>query len=648
VKAKSLILNNIQCHRDKRFKLAKLTMFVGPNDTGKSTIGNAIEALLSNQFSHQYGTGNGKPSALVSHGESLGSITIELEKGGQITRSTDGVLTCSWKPRAKASESAHELEHLMGCTLDRARLCLNGQRYFRMDQRDQKALLQDILGLEITSALIVSELSQRGAGLVDELARVAGPQSNWINFGFCHKRLYEERTGAKKLLDDAQRRHAAAEKALAETVYLAEADLRKALDAEVVLLQKQAQLQQKRGEMAMADRLVMQQEERLKQLEATYPKPEPLKVDETPEVLEDRIAKCQVLLQKLLEDRSKRRRLLECLESREMLLENARLQLREVREHTEVPAPCHKCGALSPYAESFKASLLWRDERISGEISLLQKEAEGIQAEIDAIDPTLEDRIKKGHSKISELHGLKEKARETVRLFNEAKDRVRVTELARQALQEAQEARQALGSSEALTEELVALEIQLREARETKAAWDAYEFARTAENRASNDMARYRHQVDCLAILEPFYKPDGFQLEHSRGRMGGFEEMLNRYLEPFGLQGRYSADLTFELSRDGAPFVPITRAADSGTILAGWAHQMCFAEYTGLGIVSVDRIESIEPSRRRQLVEYCANAPGPDHIFLMGSIEVENKPEGALIYELKLSPERAVIEGVQP
>lgn len=613
----SIELNNIQCHRQLKIDLSQLTVITGPNDSGKTTIANSLEALLTGKVTHAHGTGNASIKDLLTKGESTGAITAKLKDGRRITRTTDGSMSLSWKPRAGARDLQHELERAMGCTQEKARLALSGQRFFRLEQKEQKALLQEMLCLDVSPQVIENKLLERaketGLDLLDELLRTCGAGVCVNDFGRIYDRLYKERTGTKKLLAEYSSQVATLEKSVSEQVFVSDEDHKKAIETERIARVNRDQVVSQLSGRKEAERQVEVTKIKL----AARAAEQAGESNDDPKDLQKRIDDCRERLQSLRRDLDNAR----ALDSRLTDLGNRRqltFKTLQAAEGWAAPASscCHKCGAPNEWAEREAGANEQKKVECRAELQRLDQQIQAIELEKSkSQEPNvLTQRVQAGEQRVRELHG-------KLRLAEQAGLNRKLLDDAQKAHSEAQERLSSFGDPIALSEKLATLDEAISRAKATCSQADAYHAARGELDRSRNKMHLHANEVKCLEVLVPFYAPDGFQLDYTALAMHGFESMLNQYLAPMGLAGRYLQDLTFEVSRDGGPWVPYTRAADSGFLLVGLAHQLAFAEYTGLGIVILDRLEALYPDRRLELIEACQAVQGVDHILLMGALE---------------------------
>lgn len=603
MKIAQLELYNIGVHQKTLIQPAKVTLITGPNDSGKTTIANAIEAALTGRYTTSHG--NARVDQLAN-GE--GEIILTLEDGRRVIRSTSGALDCDWLPRGSARVTQTELERLMGCPLDRARLALSGQRFWRLEPKEQKALLQDIMGIALTAQQIEDRLTELGGPDLVATAKRISPRLEYISRAYTS--FFDERTVAKRKLKELLTLTEDTGQKFQEQVYLSEQEL-SLREKQVKSLEEQCErllvkLGQARAQNDRAQTLRLL----ISKLCAQEP-PATEASEDGEEALHRRIQDCKARLDALTKERDHSMRLANQIATNQAQLE--KLQSAQ---------SCWKCG------EPSQAVIQERD-RLTTEIAMLQESAQGLQ---DL--PTLEARIQKGKAKVAELN-------ETLA------DAYQARSLVQKRQQWEKQLEQAKADLEKLVEDcqpVEDLEKKLSEARDALALakrdvidGQASRAALAAHSANQEALTQTQALVDHLETLVPWFSPNGFQLEYARQQIGGFEGMVNQILAHFDLSGSYNADLVFQIGRGNNPAVSYQQAADSAYILSGFAHQVVFAQVTGLGLILVDRLEALWPERQVQLLNYCQNhlPEGVDNVFLFGAIEQIQVPEGVAHIQLE-------------
>lgn len=650
MRLKGAELNNIRNHRDRNFDFAPVTVVTGPNDSGKSTIRDAIEACLCGTYTHMHGTGNAKIRELLTEGEAKGSVTLLLDGGRRVSRNTDGGLALSWAQRAKATEAQLELERAMGCTLDKARLALSGMRFFRMEAKEQKALLQDMLGLELTPDQVEAELTQRGADcnltLLDVFRRFCGrDKTALVSFARSHKQLYEERTFQKKDLQRLVGEERTLEKQIQEQVFVSDTAKTQAERALSEAEMREARLLERKGRIEQARSQVEKLRVQLQAMEHGTPTTPHVPAElPSEDELQNRITACE---QRLAALKGEQRQVQEWAHQEAQAERSIQSFTEEIQSYERAleNLACGNCGYPLPGANERKAEterrLLRAQDKLSGAVRA-KAEARQSRESHQTIEQYAE-RIAKGTQILGNLRGQLELRQSHARAVERHQGHAALVSASRRSLEAAEAELAALGTlEETLAQGLAATEA-IHEARRILREYAEYQGVHRQLEQVRDKVRQSTETVSCLELLVPFFAPDGFQLEHTRGALGGFESLLNRWLSRVDLQGRFSADLVIEVSRRGGAFVPYSRCADSGYLLTGLALQLAFAQYTGLGIVCLDRLESLDPQRRESLLHLCVDLTqgeehGPDQIFLFGAVPNLQVPAGVKHIDLAQVP----------
>lgn len=651
MRIKAFELTNIRVHRDRRFDVAPVTVVTGPNDSGKSTIRDALEACLCGTYTHMHGTGNAKIRELLTIDETTGSVALVMDGDRRISRSTDGGLALSWAQRAKATEAQLELERTMGCTLDKARLALSGARFFRLDPKEQKALLQDMLGLELSPDQVEAELTQRGADaqmpLLGVFRRVCGrDRGSLVSFTRSHRQLYDERTCAKRDLERLVGEQKTLAKQMEEQVFVPEPELKQAQDRLRRAETKQVELLQRKGRIEQAQRQVEQLRKGLEEVQKTAP-PEAARLAGDFPTAEDLSVRIRSYTEKLAALKQELSQVQEWSKQEQQASRRIQGLESEIESYARSleALTCGNCGHALPGANEKREETKHRLEAVQGKLTDTVSARKALQSSIASrqAEAELFGRIQKG---TEILRGLIEQL-DTREAHDRAAERhqghaARV-QAAQEALSAAESELAALGSTEEILRAGIEAEEAILEARQVlRNHADYYGMQKLVEANREK-VHKTTEMVACLEILVPFYAPSGYQQEHTQGALGGFESLLNRWLSRMDLEGRFSADLVLEVARRGGAFVPYSRCADSAYLLSGLALQLAFAQYTGLGIVCLDRLESLDAQRREDLLHLCVDLvegeeDAPDHIFLFGAVEHLAAPTGVKHIDLAQVP----------
>lgn len=214
MKINSIEITNLRNHQATSVGLDQINIFVGRNNSGKSTIKAAIEYALTGRCGDWTdGAGRGAED-MIRHGAAAASVKVDVGGLGGVSRSIPNALQVSdWKGALKLQQEA--LYEKLGAGADVISAALNTGNFLAMKPDEQKNMLFRLMGLtfdekSVTEAL-ESYLSKGGKSdlLTPEfygylkqfaVAGITGPES----IDRIYSQAYKERTGAKKALKDLE------------------------------------------------------------------------------------------------------------------------------------------------------------------------------------------------------------------------------------------------------------------------------------------------------------------------------------------------------------------------------------------------------------------------------------------------------------
>lgn len=134
-----LRLQHFRCHMDTDLEFAPLTFIVGRNNTGKSSIIDALEWVLTGACRGTDRRGAGAKTLVRAGGAERATVTVQLG-AHELTRTVtrDGTSRVHPAPPAGNPEAIH--------------LLLNGQAFLDLEHAEAKRLLLDLLDVRVTIA----------------------------------------------------------------------------------------------------------------------------------------------------------------------------------------------------------------------------------------------------------------------------------------------------------------------------------------------------------------------------------------------------------------------------------------------------------------------------------------------------------------
>ncbi|HOV79545.1 MAG TPA: AAA family ATPase [Bacillota bacterium] len=214
MKIKRIEMTNFRNHHATSIELDNINVFVGRNNTGKSSIKAAIEYALTGRCEWTDGAGRGA-ERLVRHGAASGSVGLAIENLGPLSRAVPGELqVADWKGGTKMQQS--ELYKHLGAGADVISAVLNTSDFINLSPDEQKNMLFNLMGLTFNKRSIVEALEDHiiRAGkanmLTAEFFSYAGrfvPENTAGGpevLDSIYKEVFKERTGVKKTLKELE------------------------------------------------------------------------------------------------------------------------------------------------------------------------------------------------------------------------------------------------------------------------------------------------------------------------------------------------------------------------------------------------------------------------------------------------------------
>lgn len=652
---KTLEFQDFRRFQAQAWELGRVTVFTGDNEAGKTTILDGLEFLFSGLTRTVARTGAGRDH-LVRLGGHRAAVTVASETGDTVTRTVPHGLSMSWLPRQVGVDEAQaELERTVGCSGRDAALTLRANRYWSLDEKDQKGLLFSLLGLrtqpnDVRAALEGDEEKFGGRPLVDTAMEVLGQIPADLEYG--RKSCYAART-------EVNRQHKTAKVRLEEA-------RREAEDIPPATAPDAAELAKARAEYERTHAAVVERETRRRQrveveadLAATRQELEQLRArhDEEPgdvATLQQQVRTYEAALTGiqrqsglLVQQRATRR------EEARATLTQAERQAATLREQLKRGRcqTCHQELSRGPAREAIETAL-----------GALVQQATQARAALDAADPVdsqiaqLEERIRNGRALLRQRQDELAAARQAIRAAEERRASVaraekRLTQLqdrlaglpAPDAWEEAQAAlaRGEVGDpfQDELRDAFEAAKARLEALSDQRAAAERYQAIVERQGRLADEVAETKARSEVLTILVDFFGPEGYQLRLLAEKLDPIVGNLNRILAAWGMEVRYlypTVDLEVR-PRGSDAWIPWQLLSDSSQLCVALAHQVMFAQQTGLRIIGLDRLEAFDAGRQGQLLQACLDLVARsevDHVVLTGVTLLAPLAEGIRHYHL--------------
>jgi hypothetical protein len=590
-------LRSFRCHEGKRIEFHPVTLITGGNGSGKTSVLMALEWALTGRcaLTNERGLGGN----LERDGANEASVTIALDDGSTITRSTkEGLILDSI--RAKSTEAQFAMESRFGFRGDAARLALRASRFFGLDQKAQKSLLSEMLQIDIQHADIDRELSEQEHHLPlrKVLRSIAG--DNWANVERVYKVCYEERTAVRRIVKELT---AAVAEFQESQVFIA--------PGELTDLNYKAQVNQnainawlfKRGELLgqASAALASQANIAAARVALSEAKCMPGHGSDIDSLVKH--------IERLESEAGEMARIVHQIDAAATVKAEIAEEIRALEEQWQGAVLCQWADAPCAGAEARRASL---SQQIEGKKAALQSVKQDEEA--------LRHKLKSTRS-TTEVY---EQLREAKTLLEDAWKAKAALDKAQFQLELAEKARVAEPSGDLTTIEAEIAE-RCKAMEQIQARLDivkAEMAMRDHQNNMRKRLADASAQAEALNELVAFFAPDGYPARHLRSQISPIVDPANEILQHFNKQLRFTHDLQIEVQSGEGPWVEYRQLCDSEQIVVGLAVQAAFALLSQVGIVVVDRIESLDDYAQNvlfQTAQYLSNTfAGLDHIILIG------------------------------
>lgn len=643
MKIGSVRIRNFRSIESLDLPLAPVTLITGPNGSGKSSFQGALDFLVSGRAPWTNDRGQGL-SELVRDGAELAEVTFVAPEGDDsITRSIPHALTMSGAPsQMSLAEAQRRLDELIGCSGEWARLSLRAGRYFGLEEKDQKAVLYDLLGLHITDELVQKELAakEERCGLpLQKLAKKVLQGSVSANFGRCHDRFYTARTQINKSIKSAQE--------------LLKAELAKEKDEKVACIQPPPadEVQRVQEDLAAVQTAVARREGATKEVRRAEAEVSRLKaevarlaadVERRPVVSRsaEELKEAEALLDEILEQRKAAKEHQEGRERARSRGRELKAELEALEASLEGRGGCplradHPCRPAADVLKAQRPTMIERHKQLLANIEALIPAA--TSEDVAPLIQAHEERIAKGQAFLAEQR----QARQQAEAWSNKEGQLHAK-------------REELAQAEKRLAELLAeldahptpetLETQRKEVIARKAALDEKsQWAREwsehvgALNAHRDQIASGEGTRTVLNELIHFFGKEGMQRDVLLAKIEPIQAELNGILDRWGMACAYeipTADLKVR-PRPTSPFLPYSRLSDAEQIMVALAHQIVFGVITRFRIATLDRFEALDKQHQELLLRAALDTQDLlDHLIILGVSSQATPPAGIATYDL--------------
>lgn len=158
MKIERLSISQFRCHDSLDVPLDRVTVIVGANGTGKSSIKAALEYALTGRCEWTDGRGSGADE-LIKHGIRQANITVGIEGLGQIQRTVPNYLRVEGMD-GPTTDQQKALYERLGASEQVLSALFNTGAFLSLDRAAQKTLLFGLLGFTFTREDLAAKISE--------------------------------------------------------------------------------------------------------------------------------------------------------------------------------------------------------------------------------------------------------------------------------------------------------------------------------------------------------------------------------------------------------------------------------------------------------------------------------------------------------
>ena len=615
-------LTDFRSHSASNVGMDHINVFVGRNNSGKSSIKAAIEYALIGRCEWTDGAGRGAEN-LIRDGATSAAVNMGVEGLGLISRSIPGELHVGdWAGGTKMQQA--QLYQELHAGADEISAALNTGRFLSLKPDEQKNMLFNLMGLRFDEQKITEALEKYMADVRKGDMLTAGFYSYLKPFlaragaggpevlDTLHSALYKERTAAKKSLKELEalaRAPAAGSQAqaLPPEVRQALADPQKLEQLKQHIRQqlqglknRKEELIQKRGQVMgrgeLIERLKRQYQELLDNYDATYKELLEIMFDQAQL---DGLESALPALKKKADGARGSLDLQKNLAGSHKANLDAWIAARDTLKKNQHDRRCPLAPELSCTADV--KEMLAKVER---DIDAVAGHLDRANHEATILENNAKEALRQYEEVLARAEELRQVRDEQVRLAEDIKEVDRQKEATRAELDEA---RKETDSIESIEGEINQLSQRIIKGEELQRIVAEEALLRTERNRMSGTLDKHRQEVAWLEALVEAFGPKGMKgtmlteiIDKLQGRAN---ERLSRLTNgEYKLRFDLESGFGIKVSVAGGPEKNVSLLSTSERMRVGIVLQDTLNSLTGLRLLVIDDCEILDPQNKSMLI----------------------------------------------
>lgn len=599
-----LAIQNFRNHKATAIEPDRLNIFLGRNNSGKSSILAAIEWALTgrNNWTDRAGRGAGD---LITRGEKGCQVGLELEGFGSIVRATPPHTLAAGKTRSVQDGQAAIYHHL-GVEEKLVQLVMNAGTFTGMSPLDQKAFLFSLCGISFTAEDISSAVFNHAQGSGKDMAReIANRAKALVPRGIdgdpgilegMEKRAREMRKEAKKDLE--RTRSALAELELPNIPNGYELDDKETVVRQLDELENEKNsLLKAHGERRAAEKNITLCRDRVNSLTSETERLAAEKDGLEQQAGDADQAELTRELNRLVERKeqlagviSEFDREIAALKAASQAKDEVAAKLREFNGRCPLAPEIIACRMSGNEVAELAGKLDTEIKDGAQKIKHLQSQIENLQVEKEGL------REQKAHIEktLSGLAGIRQEINNLEAAIARSQREINNT------WQEASAWEEALHTSGADPEAIDSLQEQIIRGREILRQLEIAEHGRQQAAQLQKDLEILEQEVAIVEHLVKALGPDGIRKSLLGGQLNTLTNQLNSQLAAY-TEGHYQLtwqkDFTPLITQNGHS-LPVKLLSKSEQLRVGIAFQAAIAKQVGLKFLAIDEVDMLDQDNR--------------------------------------------------